>query len=126
MTIEPHPLVRPAAPGIDRLLARFRESTCVIQRKGSSQDAGGAPASGGYSTVATVGCQVAAAGRLAVERVFGGQFGPEIDYVVKMPRDTSLTSDDQIVVNGTTMQIVSDDGLKSYGFELLVAAKATE
>ena len=127
MAIRPNPLVPAGAVvTIDRLLGRMREDWCVIRRKSPSQDAGGAPISGGFTTAASVDCQVAASGRAAVERAFGGQFGPETEYVLKLPRDTDVRSDDQIIVNGKTLQVVADDDLKSYGFEVIVAAKATD
>lgn len=126
MTIRPNPILPAGAVTvIDALLGRMREDSCVVKRRPAGVDAGGAPATGPYTTVATVGCQVAAAGRTAVERMFGGQFGPETDYVIKLPRTTDVRSDDQIAVNGKTVQVISDDDLKSYGFELIVAAKAT-
>lgn len=109
---------------IDEELALNRGDTCVIQRKSAGLDAAGAPVSGGFSTVASLDCQVKAAGRVAVERVLGGQFGPEVDYVISLPRGADVRSDDQIVVNGQTMQVVNDDESKSYGFELIVGAKA--
>jgi hypothetical protein len=110
---------------IDAELALNRGDSCVIQRKSGDLDAAGAPVSGGYTTVATVTCRVKSAGRVAGERAYGGQFGPEADYEITMPRDTDVRSDDQIVVNGKTMQVVGDDDAKSYGFELVVGAKAT-
>lgn len=126
MTIKPHPAIPSAAAvGIGKVLGRFRRDLCVIQRKPAGRDAGGALLSGEYTVVQGVECAVAASGRAAVERVFGGRFGPEVDYVLKLPPATVVLSDDRITVNGTTMQVISGDQAKSYGFELLVAARAT-
>ena len=126
MALRPNPLVPAGAVAtIDRLLGRMREDWCVIEEPSATRDKGGATISDGYSARASVPCQVVAAGRAAVERLFGGRFGPETDYIVKMPRDTAVSSDERIVVNGKTLQVVSDNDVQSYGFELIVATRAT-
>jgi hypothetical protein len=127
MAIRPHPAVPSGVVTavIDPLLARYRGDWCVIQRKSASLDPAGAPISGGFTTIANVDCQVVASGRVAVERVFGGQFGPEAELVIKVDRAVDVHSDDQIIKDGKTMQVVSSDEDKSYGFELLIGVKAT-
>lgn len=126
MTVRPNPFVpADAIPDIDAVLGQLRTDTCVIQRKSADFDPAGAPISGGFATVASVDCQVKGAGRVGVERVFGGQFGPEADYEITMPRETDVRGDDQIIVNGETMEVVSVDDAKSYGFEITVGVKAT-
>lgn len=126
MAIKPYPQYIEAedAADIDAELLINRNDTCVIQRKAGTRSVGGAPVET-YATLSTVACQVAAAGRAAVERMFGGRVGPETDYVIKLFRDDVVPSDGRIVVNGKTLQVVSDDAAKSNGFELIVAAKAT-
>lgn len=127
MTIKPYSQYLEAADvvEIDAELALNRGDSCVIQRPGASRDPGGAPVSGGLTTVAVVDCQVKSSGRVAGERVFGAVFGPEADYVISLPRETDVRSDDLITVNGKTMQVTGEDEAKSYGFELIIAAKAT-
>lgn len=126
MTITPNPLV-PAggAAVVNRLLARMRDDTCVIERPSSGTDAGGAPISG-YTAVATVACKVSAPGRAPVEAISGGRVVPLVDYEISLPPDTDVRNEDRIVVNGRTLYVVADRDAVSHGFELKVLVKASE
>jgi hypothetical protein len=124
--ITPNPLIPAGANAtISRLLGRMRDDTCVIQRKPVGFDAGGAPISGPYTAVASVDCRVVASGRTPVESISGGRVGPIADYEILMPPDTDVLSDDRIVVNGKTMEVVQDQDAISHGYQLRVLVKAT-
>ena len=110
---------------MNRLLARMRDDTCVIERPSSGTDAGGAPISG-YTAVATVACKVSAPGRAPVEAISGGRVVPLVDYEISLPPDTDVRNEDRIVVNGRTLYVVADRDAVSHGFELKVLVKASE
>ena len=126
MAITPHPaLSAGSAAVVSRLLTKFRNSSCVIQRPTTGTDAGGAPISG-YTTAATVACKVQAPGRSPVEAISGGRVVPLVDYEISMPPDTDVRNEDRIVVNGRTLYVVADRDAVSHGFELKVLVKASE
>lgn len=104
-------------------LAIARPSTCRVLRKPTGRDPGGAPVSGAYAEVASVGCRVEATNRQARETVVGGRFGPEADYTVAVPRGTDVREEDRIAVNGQTLEVVGVPGAESFSFEVIVAAK---
>lgn len=105
-------------------LAFARPDTCVILRKPTGRDPGGAPISGAYTAVATVGCRVDATQRQPLEAIFGGRFGPQADYTVALPRGTAITTDDRIAVNGTTLEVIGVPEIESFFVELVVGVKA--
>lgn len=126
MAITPVPLLPSGAVAtVNRLLARMRDDTCVIERPTSGTDAGGAPISG-YTAVATVACKVSAPGRAPVEAISGGRVVPLVDYEISLPPDTDVRNEDRIVVNGRTLYVVADRDAVSHGFELKVLVKASE
>jgi len=125
MTITRNPLLSVGADAaIGRVLGKLRTDLCVIQRRSNGVDAGGAPV-GTYTDLPAIECRVAPSGRVATERIFGQRFGPEMDYIIHLPRDIIVQSDDRIVASGATLQVVSGDSIKSHGNELLVAVKAS-
>lgn len=125
MALGRNPVV-PAGPwnAASRLVARMRTTICVIERRTTGRDAGGAPV-GGYAAIAKVACKVKAAGRMPVETVAGGRVGPVVDYEIAFPTATDVRSDDRIVVNGRTMEIISDRDAVSHGMQLNVLVKAS-
>lgn len=126
MAITPVPLLPTGAVAtVNRLLARMRDDTCVIERPTSGTDAGGAPISG-HTAVATVACKVSAPGRAPVEAISGGRVVPLVDYEISLPPDTDVRNEDRIVVNGRTLYVVADRDAVSHGFELKVLVKASE
>lgn len=126
MTITPNPLLPSgAASVVSGLLNRMRNSTCVIQRQPAGEDAGGAPISGDYATVDTVLCKVRAPGRMPVESISGGRFGPAADYEILLPPYTDVRNSDRIAVNGKTMEVIDDRDAVSHGFELSVLVRTS-
>jgi hypothetical protein len=124
--ITPNPLI-PAGSNalIIRLLGRMRDDTCVIQRKPTGVDAGGAPVSGAYTAVASVDCRVVASGNVPTENISGGRVGPVADYEIYLPPDTEIRSDDRIAVNDKVMEVVEDQDAVSHGYQLKVLVKAS-
>ena len=108
---------------IDALLRQQRDDICYLQAPSYLIDAGGAPISGGYITIATVDCRVAPGGLSASERVAGGVFAAVGDYEVHFDREVVVESDYRIRHNGTVMEIVGDNRFATDGFELLVSVK---
>jgi hypothetical protein len=126
LVIRPNPLLPPAsARSIARLLGRTRLDLCVIERRGTGRDAGGAPTTGPFEVVQGVECRVSQPGRAPLERVSGQQFGAEADYEIALPPDTQVNNNDRITVNGKTLEVVYVPSAISYGFELKVQAKAS-
>ena len=124
--IRPNPLL-PAASGrsIDRLLGRTRLDLCVIERRSTGRDSGGAPVSAAFAAQQGVPCRVSQPGRAPLERVAGQQFGAEADYEVALPPETQISNSDRITVNGKTLEVIYVPSAISYGFELKVQAKAS-
>lgn len=109
----------------DELIAAgVMPDSCVIKRPSTGRDAGGAPLSGGESTVATVACRVGLAGTASVERVMGGRFGPDADYLVALPRGTDVQTDDAIEVNGMRLDVIYA-ARPSFHVAINVACRAT-
>lgn len=126
LVIRPNPLLpASAARNVDRLLRRMRQDLCVIERRGTGRDLGGAPATAPFAVVQAVDCKVTIPGRAPLERVAGQQFGAEADYVITLPRDTQVENSDRITVNGLTLEVVYVPKAISYGFELKVQARAS-
>lgn len=124
--IRPNPLLSASsARAIARLKARTRLDLCVIQRRASGRDAGGAPASAAFETQQGVDCRVSQPGRAPLERVVGQQFGAEADYEIALPPDTQIGNNDRITVNGRTLEVIYVPAAISYGFELTVQCKAS-
>lgn len=124
--IRPNPLLpASAARNVDRLLGRTRLDLCVIERRASGRDAGGAPTSAAFDVEQGVDCRVSQPGRAPLERVAGQQFGAEADYEIALPPDTQVTNNDRITVNGKTLEVIYVPSAISYGFELKVQAKAS-
>lgn len=122
----PSPLLPAGAvAAIDRLLTGQRSSVCTIQRPASGVDFTGAP-TGGFTTTAVAVCTVRAPGRMPIESVGGGRFGAVVDYEVAFAPDVDVKSNDRIVVNGRTLQVIADHDAASHGFQLKVLAKAVE
>jgi head-tail adaptor len=126
VSLHPNPLVPAGANAtINRLLARMRDDTCVIERPTSGVDAGGAPISG-YTAIAKIACKVAAPGQMPVETISGGRVVSLVDYFISLPPTTDVREDDRIVVNGRTLSVVADPDAASHGYELKVSVKASE
>ena len=124
--IRPNPLLpASSARAIARLKGRLRQDLCVIQRRPTGRDSGGAPVSTAFETQQGVDCRVSQPGRAPLERVAGQQFGAEADYEVALPPETQIGNNDRITVNGKTLEVIYVPAAVSYGFELKVQCKAS-
>lgn len=124
MAITPHPaLPAGAATAIADRLASYRTDTCVIERPASGVDGTGAPV-GGYTTVATVACQVRAPGRQPIESVGGGRFESAIDYEVLFGPAVDVRRHDRIQVNDRVLIVIADQDAVSHGFQVRALTKA--
>jgi len=110
---------------VGHLLGRMRTSVCTVQRPRSGINAAGSPVAG-FATVAVVPCRVVASGRIPVETVTGGRFGPVADYELFFSPDADVRSQDRIITNGATLNVVADQDAVSHGFQLKVIARVAE
>lgn len=123
MAITPVPLIPAgAAATVNRLLARMRDDSCVIQRQGAGKDLTGAP-SGAFTTVATEPCRVTSQGLQPVESVGGSRLASVVAYEVRFEPDVDVRGNDRIQVNGKTLEVIGDQDAVSHGFQLVVIAK---
>lgn len=107
-------------------LAVLRNDTCLIRRKtAGSPDAGGG-IDPSFTDGETVGCRVMSRQRAAQVGIVGGRVTPEADYVVAVPRGTTVDQHDQVVTKGETLTVLNDPHLPSVAFELLLECKATD
>ena len=103
-------------------LAVLRPDTCVISRPDpDALDAAGA-STDAYEVIATLACRVDVAGTRAIERIFGGRFAAEADYVVFVHRRyaASVHSDYRIEVSGIMLEVVHDPSAASFEAELAI------
>ena len=126
MTMHPIPIV-PAGSAvvIKNLLSGLRDDVCTIQTPVVGLDATGAPVAA-YATQAVVACRVVTLIRQPIESIGGGRLGAVVDYEVRMPPDTIVSNNDQILVNDRVLQVVSDRDAASHGFEVRVFATTVE
>ena len=100
--------------------------TCVVQRLSGAKDRAGAQTND-WVTTATVACRVDAPARQPVEAVSGGRVGPIVDYDVFIwPRTTVVGSNDRILVNGRTLNVVATQDALSFFVDLKVSTKAAK
>lgn len=90
---------------ISDVMAGFRSDICVLQRRGSSRDVGGAPA-GGYVAAGRVRCRLESGS--AAERIAGGRYGPELAAVAVLPRGTIVDVNTRIIWRGRTYDVIAD------------------
>lgn len=115
------------AIGDELYAAGLYPDTCVIQRQSGAVDAAGAQTNE-WVTAETVACRVDAPSRQPVEVVSGGSVTPGVDYDVFLyPRSTVVHNTDRILVNGRTLNVVSDQDAVSIRFDSgRVSTKAAE
>lgn len=111
---------------IGQELALLRPSVCTIQKPSGERDAGGAPVSSQYGTIAVVDCRVDAAGTAAVERVAGPRFGADADFIVSVPRGTDIRAGYRIKANEKTLEVVYAPEAASISFELAALCRSAE
>jgi hypothetical protein len=126
MPLQPNPYIpTDAVPDIDEALGFMRNAVCTIQRPGTARDAGGAPVSGVYGTVAVRDCRVIRGGTASNEYVLGGRFTGQADYEVRLPRDADVRNNDRILVDDVTLEVVAPPDVATHGLELIVPVSVT-
>jgi len=119
----PRLIPRGAVRAIDRILARQASSQCVLQRPTTELDEVGQETGNAWYTVGVYSCQVIPPGG-GTEAQFAGRVASDADYVVKLPRWADPRGEDQILVNGGTLQVVYVPRFQSDGLRLSVIAKS--
>jgi hypothetical protein len=108
---------------VSRDLGVLRSDVCVIRRPLTTRDAGGAPIDG-WSSSAPVDCRVDVAGTRPIERVMGGTFAPDADYLISFPVGTDVDNDDQIDARGVTYDVITVLNT-TYAFETTAACRTS-
>jgi head-tail adaptor len=85
-------------------LAQSLPGTAVIQAGTLTSDGGGGY-SEAFSAAETVACRVAPL--TGTEREVGGRVSSEAEYVITLPAETTVETDDRIVVGGITYNVVA-------------------
>lgn len=68
-----------------------------------------------YTASATVACAIApVAARETPEPVKGGRTTPDVDRVVTLPANTTVTTEYRVAIGGTTYEVTSVDAPRSY------------
>lgn len=79
--------------------------TAVVSRPSRVSDGeGGSTVS--YSTVATVACRISPLGNAAQETVIGEAARAIAQYVINLPAETDVESDDRLIVGSRTFEVV--------------------
>lgn len=80
--------------------------SCIVQRPNRVSDGEGGYTLGTPTTVATVACRVSPLGNAAQESVIGEAVRAVAQYVVHLPAETDVRSDDRLVVGSRTFEVV--------------------
>lgn len=118
------PLTDTDLDNLSAALAFARPDTCVIKRRAAGKTAGGGMTAGHPITVATVGCRVEGAGRMLREIGLAMKAAPVGDRDVSMPRGTDVKPDDEIEVNGTTLEVIGTNATDTYAAEVVAECRS--
>lgn len=107
---------------LQTLVTSSLDLTCVIQRKTPTRTAEGYQIDG-YATIATTVCNLAEPPTLMMQQ-YASRIAAEVTWQVRLPYNTDVQADDQLIVSGSTLRVEVVLNPESYNTSIRVLASA--
>lgn len=109
------------------IMTSLRLDDCVIGRKSSVVDRGGADVET-WTYDANVSCSIQPMNRDISESQHGGRLIPDLDVLIHLPLTAVVERDWQVlhVQSGRTYDVINDPNAATYGYDLVCHGKDTE